>query len=75
MGPASLRVDRPAAPGKQGDTDEILAAAAREGVDLAGLAGLAQEMYERAHRDRDGVPDGFGDRALWLDTTLGGAGG
>ena len=74
MGPASLRVDRPAAPGKQDDADEILAAAAREGVDLAGLAGLAQEMYERAHRDGDGVPDGFGDRALWLDTTLGGAG-
>jgi uncharacterized membrane protein len=61
---------------QQDDADEILTAAARGGVDLAGLAGLAQEMYERAHRDSDdgGVPDGFGDRALWLDTTLGGAG-
>src|SRR5215467_9047604 len=30
-------------------------------------------MYERAHRDPDG-DDGFGDRTLWLDTTIGGAG-
>jgi hypothetical protein len=44
-------------------------------VDLAGLGGLAQEMYERAHTDRDReVPDGFADRALWLGTTLGGTG-
>jgi Domain of unknown function (DUF222)/HNH endonuclease len=58
--------------GKQDDADEILAAAARAGVDLAGLAGLAQEMYERSHRDdADG---GFSDRAVWLGTTLGGAG-
>ena len=55
------------------DADEILAGAARAGVDLAGLGGLAQEMYERSHRDRDG-DDGFGDRAVWLGTTLGGAG-
>ncbi|HEV3288017.1 MAG TPA: DUF222 domain-containing protein [Streptosporangiaceae bacterium] len=62
-------------PARQDDADEILAAAARGGVDLAGLAGLAQEMYERAHRDRDeSVPDGFGDRAVFLGTTLGGAG-
>src|SRR5215831_21049366 len=62
-------------PGQHDDADEILAAAACGGVDLAGLAGLAQEMYERTHRDRDGDPDdGFGDRALWLGTTLGGAG-
>ena len=61
--------------GKQDDADEILAAAARSGVDLTGLAGLAQEMYERTHRDGDGDPgDGFGERAVWLDTTLGGAG-
>jgi len=58
--------------GRQDDADEILAAAARAGVDLAGLAGLAQEMYERSrHDDAD---DGFGDRAVWLGTTLGGAG-
>jgi len=61
--------------GKQDDADEILVAAARSGVDLTGLAGLAQEMYERTHRDGDGDPgDGFGERAVWLDTTLGGAG-
>jgi hypothetical protein len=60
---------------RQDDADEILAVAARGGVGLAGLAGLAQEMYERAHRDRDGGGDGgFGDRAVWLGTTLGGAG-
>src|SRR5215471_7989155 len=62
-------------PGQHDDADEILAAAACGGVDLAGLAGLAQEICERTHRDRDGDPDdGFGDRALWLGTTLGGAG-
>ncbi len=60
-------------PARQDDADEILAAAARSGADLAGLAGLAQEMYERTHRDSDGE-DGFGDRAVWLGTTLGGAG-
>jgi hypothetical protein len=58
--------------GRHDDADEILAAAARSGVDLAGLAGLAQEMYERSHQDR--IDDGFGDRAVWLGTTLGGAG-
>src|SRR5260370_14899219 len=32
-------------------------------------------MYERSHRDRDGNgPDGLTDRAVWLDTTIGGAG-
>jgi hypothetical protein len=62
-------------PARQDDADQILAAAARAGVDLAGLAGLAQEMYELAHRDRDeDLPDGFGDRAVFLGTTLGGAG-
>jgi hypothetical protein len=61
--------------GKQGGADEILAAAARSGVDLAGLGGLAQEMYERSHRDGDGDgPDELSDRAVWLDTTIGGAG-
>src|SRR5215470_17372872 len=33
---------------KQGDADEILASAARAGVDLAGLGGLAEEIYERS---------------------------
>jgi hypothetical protein len=60
---------------RQDDADEILAAAARAGVDLAGLAGLAQEMFERSWQGRDDGPgDGFGERAVWLDTTLGGAG-
>jgi hypothetical protein len=59
---------------RRGAADEILTAAARGGVDLAGLAGLAREMYERAHRGDVDVPDGFGGRAVWLDTTLGGAG-
>src|SRR5215472_9922683 len=60
---------------RQSDADEILAAAARAGVDLAGLAGLAQEMYERSHRDGDDDGDDrSGDRGVWLDTTFGGAG-
>jgi hypothetical protein len=60
---------------RQDEADEILAAAARAGVDLAGLAGLAREMFERSWRDRDdGSGDGFGERAVWLSTTLGGAG-
>ena len=72
VGQADLRVDRSPPRRQADDADEILAAAARAGVDLAGLAGLAQEMYERTHRDGD---DGrFGDRAVLLETTLGGAG-
>jgi len=62
-------------PARQDDADEILAAAARSGVDLSGLAGLAQEMYERACTGPDdGPPDGFGERAVWLGTTVAGAG-
>jgi hypothetical protein len=61
---------------QQGDADQILAAAARGGADLAGLAGLAREMYERCHRDGSGeaADDGFADRSLWLGLTFGGAG-
>jgi Domain of unknown function (DUF222)/HNH endonuclease len=61
---------------QQRDADQILAAAARAGADLAGLAGLAREMYERCHRDGpgDGTDDGFADRSLWLGLTFGGAG-
>jgi hypothetical protein len=58
---------------EQDTADEILVAAARGGVDLAGLAGLAQEMYERTHRDRD-QENGLADRGVWLGTTIGGAG-
>ncbi len=58
------------------DADAILAGAARGGVDLRGLAGLAEEMYQRSHRDQPGPGpgDGFDDRHLGLDITFGGAG-
>jgi hypothetical protein len=55
------------------DADAILLAAAAGGADLADLALLAQEMIERAAIP-DGDDDGFADRALWLETTLAGAG-
>jgi hypothetical protein len=57
----------------QADADQILLAAATAGATLRDLAGLAREMIERAGagQDDDG---GFGDRSLWLHTTLGGAG-
>ena len=61
--------------GRQDDADEILAAAARSGIDLAGLAGLAQEMYERAHQDRDGdQDDALDERYFRLGITFRGAG-
>jgi Domain of unknown function (DUF222) len=56
---------------KREDADQILAAAAAGGADLADLAGLAQQMYERSQTDPD---DGFDDRRLWLDLTFAGAG-
>ena len=61
-------------PGHRHDADVILTTAAAEGLDLAGLAGLAEEIRRRVagpDQDRD---DGFTSRGLWLDTTLGGAG-
>ena len=62
--------------GRRDDADAILAGAARGGAELADLAGLAEEMYQRSRR---GCPDtdpgdGFGDRGVWLDVTIGGAG-
>src|SRR5581483_5064729 len=45
-------------PARQDDADQILAAAARAGVDLDGLAGLAQEMFERCRQDRPDRDDG-----------------
>ena len=58
-----------------GDAEEILTAAARAGADLAGLGGLAREMYERAYRDTGTGPEpGFADRYLQLGVTFGGAG-
>ena len=56
--------------------DEILAGAARGGMDLRDLAGLAGEIYARSRpgdpgEDRD---EAFEDRSVRLETTFGGAG-
>jgi Domain of unknown function (DUF222) len=60
---------------KRGDADQILAAAAAGGAELADLAGLAEQMYERSRTNLDDDPDdGFDDRRLWLDLTFRGAG-
>jgi hypothetical protein len=56
------------------DADQILLAAAVGGADLHDLGALAQEMIERARTGPDRDADSFGDRAVWLDTTIGGAG-
>jgi len=60
----------------RGDADQILTAAAAGGAELADLAGLAQQMFERSRMGRpDGDDDdGFEDRRLLLDLTFGGAG-
>jgi Domain of unknown function (DUF222) len=61
--------------GTREDADQILAAATAGGAELADLAGLAQQMYERARMVRpDADDDGFDDRRLLLDLTFGGAG-
>jgi len=57
---------------QRGDADEILAGAARGGAELSGLAGLAQEMYERSHPDEP--DDLFDERYLRLGITFRGAG-
>ena len=65
--------------------DEILLGAAAAGLELADLAGLAAEMYERSRQGKpdDEGPDGgdgetpgagFDDRSVTLATTLDGAG-
>jgi hypothetical protein len=56
------------------DADAILTGAARAGAELTDLAGLAVEMYQRSRPDRPDEEGGFGDRAVWLGVTLGGAG-
>jgi hypothetical protein len=56
------------------DADQILLGAATAGATLRDLAGLAREMIERAGHGQDDDDGGFGDRSLWLHTTLGGAG-
>jgi Domain of unknown function (DUF222)/HNH endonuclease len=61
--------------GVRGDADQILVEAAAGGAELADLAGLAQQMYERAGSgEPGGGEDGFADRRLLLDLTFGGAG-
>ena len=55
------------------DADAILLAAAAGGADLPDLATLAWEMIERSAAPDDDN-GGFADRALWLETTLAGAG-
>ena len=61
---------------RRADADEILACAARGGAELAGLAGLAREMFERCCRDGRAATedDGFADRWFRLGITFGGAG-
>jgi uncharacterized protein DUF222 len=67
--------------------DDILLGAAASGLELADLAGLAAEMYERSRQDRPDTDPGDGDgdaaddpgrplddRSVTLATTLGGAG-
>jgi len=61
-------------PGTRGDADEILAGAAKAGADHGDLAGLAQEMFERTRSPDTDHRDDFGERGVWLGTTLGGAG-
>jgi hypothetical protein len=57
------------------DADQILAGAAAGGAELADLAGLAQQMYERSRQRCPGDDDeGFDDRRLLLDLTFQGAG-
>ncbi len=58
------------------DADEILLTAAKTGMDLRDLAGLAAEIYARSLPDE---PDkdqdqAFGDRSVKLETTFDGAG-
>ena len=56
------------------DADGILLAAVLGGADQHDLARLAREMLDRAQTSPDSGEDGFEERALWLDTTFGGAG-
>jgi hypothetical protein len=54
------------------DADKILADAAVSGLELADLAGLFAEIYERSRAGEPSQDGSFGDRALRLVTTLGG---
>ena len=57
------------------DADSVLPAAARGGMDLEDIGGLAEEIRRHTARpDTDGPDDGFDDRSVSLQTTFGGAG-
>jgi hypothetical protein len=56
------------------DADQILVSAADGGADLADLAGLAEEMYQRTRPQHDDDGERFDDRWLGLDVTFGGTG-
>src|ERR1700684_1376641 len=57
------------------DADSVLLAAARGGMDLDDLGGLAEQIRRHTARpDTDGPDDGFDDRSVSLETTFGGAG-
>ena len=56
------------------DADGILLAAVLGGADRDDLARLAREMLERSQTSPDRGDDRFDERALWLETTFGGAG-
>ena len=59
---------------RRADADRILLAAAQGGAELADLAALAVEMIERSRTAPDRDKDTFDERAVWLATTIGGAG-
>ena len=59
---------------RRGDADAILLAAVLGGAGLADLAALAEQMIERSRTTPDTDRDRFDDRAVWLETTIGGAG-
>jgi Domain of unknown function (DUF222) len=59
---------------RRADADAILLAAAHGGAGLADLGALAQQMIERSRSTPDRDRDRFDDRAVWLQTTIGGAG-
>jgi len=54
--------------------DEILLAAARTGMDLRDMAGLAAEIYARSRPEDTGKDEAFEDRSVRLETTFEGAG-
>ena len=59
---------------RRADADAILLAAAGGGAGLADLGALAQQMIERSRTAPGTGQDRFDERAVWLQTTIGGAG-